>query len=86
MPRFGELGVLANFQALWAFPDEYITDINLPAVGEERVDRMYPIGSIERAGGTIVGGSDWSVSSMNPLAPSRPRSPGRIRAAAWTAC
>jgi predicted amidohydrolase YtcJ len=66
-PRFAELGVLANFQALWAFPDEYITDINLPAVGEERVNRMYPIGSIERAGGIIVGGSDWSVSSMNPL-------------------
>jgi predicted amidohydrolase YtcJ len=65
--RFGTLGVLANFQALWAFPDEYITDVNLPAVGEERVNRMYPIGSIERAGGVIVGGSDWSVSSMNPL-------------------
>jgi len=65
--RFGELGVLANFQALWAFPDAYITDINLPAVGEERVQRMYPIGSIAAAGGTIVGGSDWSVSSMNPL-------------------
>ncbi|MFU8816904.1 MAG: amidohydrolase [Pseudomonadales bacterium] len=66
-PRFGELGVLANFQALWAYPDEYITDINLPAVGAERVQRMYPIRSIEQAGGTIVGGSDWSVSSMNPL-------------------
>jgi predicted amidohydrolase YtcJ len=65
--RFGTLGVLANFQALWAFPDEYITDVNLPAVGVERVNRMYPIGSIERAGGVIVGGSDWSVSSMNPL-------------------
>lgn len=65
--RFGELGVLANFQALWAFPDAYITDINLPAVGEERVQRMYPIGAISAAGGTIVGGSDWSVSSMNPL-------------------
>jgi predicted amidohydrolase YtcJ len=67
LPRFGQLGVMANFQALWAFPDEYITDVNLPAVGAERVARMYPIASIERAGGTIVGGSDWSVSSMNPL-------------------
>ncbi|MDZ7668249.1 MAG: amidohydrolase [Gammaproteobacteria bacterium] len=65
--RFGELGVLANFQALWAFPDAYITDINMPAVGEARVQRMYPIASIAAAGGTIVGGSDWSVSSMNPL-------------------
>jgi predicted amidohydrolase YtcJ len=66
-PRFGALGVLANFQALWAYPDDYITEVNLPAVGPERVERMYPIRSIERAGGTIVGGSDWSVSSMNPL-------------------
>jgi len=65
--RFGELGVLANFQALWAYPDAYITDVNLPAVGRQRVARMYPIGSIAAAGGTIVGGSDWSVSSMNPL-------------------
>ncbi len=66
-PRFGALGVLANFQALWAYPDAYITDVNLPAVGPARVERMYPIGSIDAAGGTIVGGSDWSVSSMNPL-------------------
>jgi len=28
---------------------------------------MYPIGSVERAGGCIVGGSDWNVSSANPL-------------------
>ena len=65
--RFAQLGVLANFQALWAYPDGYIMDINLPAVGRERVERMYPLGSIERAGGVIVGGSDWSVSSLNPL-------------------
>ena len=65
--RFAELGVVANFQALWAYPDSYITDVNLPAVGPERVQRMYPIGSIERAGGLIAGGSDWSVSSLNPL-------------------
>ena len=66
-PRFAELGVAANFQALWAFPDSYITDVNLPQVGQARVNRMYPIHSIEQAGGMIVGGSDWSVSSMNPL-------------------
>jgi predicted amidohydrolase YtcJ len=66
-PRFAELGVIANFQALWAFPDKYITDVNVPQVGRARVDQMYPIGSILRAGGRIVGGSDWAVSSMNPL-------------------
>jgi predicted amidohydrolase YtcJ len=66
-PRFAQLGVIANFQALWAFPDQYITDVNLPQVGQARVDQMYPIGDVLRAGGRIAGGSDWSVSSMNPL-------------------
>jgi predicted amidohydrolase YtcJ len=28
---------------------------------------MYPIASVKRAGGRIVGGSDWNVSSANPM-------------------
>ncbi len=67
MPRFAELNVSTTFQALWAYPDSYITEINLPAVGAERVNRMYPVYSLQRAGARIVGGSDWSVSSVNPL-------------------
>ncbi len=66
-PRFASLGVTANFQALWAFPDGYIRDINTAQVGAARVQRMYPIGSLLAAGANIVGGSDWNVSSMNPL-------------------
>ena len=66
-PRFAELDVTANFQALWAFPDSYIMDVNLPVVGQARVDRMYPIGSLLRAHARIAGGSDWFVSSPNPL-------------------
>ena len=66
-PRFAELGVIANFQALWAFPDKYITDVNVAQVGQARVDQMYPIASVLHAGARIVGGSDWAVSSMNPL-------------------
>ena len=66
-PRFGALDVGANFQALWAFPDKYIVDVNLPVVGQARVERMYPIASIAAAGGSVVFGSDWPVSSMNPL-------------------
>lgn len=66
-PRFAELNVSTTFQALWAYPDSYITDINLPAVGAERVERMYPVRSLQRAGARIIGGSDWSVSSVNPL-------------------
>jgi len=67
IPRFAELAVIANFQSVWAFPEPYITEINLPEVGPERVNRMYPIGSIHNSGGMIVGGSDWAVSTMNPL-------------------
>lgn len=65
--RFAELNVSANFQALWAYPDTWIMDINLPVVGQERVNRMYPIRSVQKAGGRIVAGSDWDVSSANPL-------------------
>jgi predicted amidohydrolase YtcJ len=67
LPRFKELNVAANFQSVWAYPDAYITDLNKPVVGEDRVNRMYPIGSALRAGAMIVGGSDWNVSSLNPL-------------------
>src|SRR5262245_42035883 len=35
-PRFAELDVTANFQSLWAFPDKYIMDVNLPVVGQAR--------------------------------------------------
>jgi predicted amidohydrolase YtcJ len=36
-------------------------------IGPERSSRLYPLGSVARAGGTIVAGSDWNVSSLNPL-------------------
>jgi hypothetical protein len=67
IPRFKKLDVIANFQALWAIPDDYIMKLNLPVVGQKRVDQMYPIGSMHKTGALIVGGSDWSVSSLNPL-------------------
>ena len=67
VPRFAQLGVLANFQSLWAFRDSYIRDLTEPVLGPERSSRLYPIGSVARAGGTLVGGSDWIVSSMNPF-------------------
>jgi predicted amidohydrolase YtcJ len=67
LPRFKSLGVFANFQSLWAFRDSYIKDLTEPVLGPERSSRLYPLGSVAAAGGTIVGGSDWGVSSLNPL-------------------
>jgi predicted amidohydrolase YtcJ len=67
IPRFRRLGVAANFQALWAYADPYITDLTLPILGPARSRWLYPVGSVARSGAVIVGGSDWSVSSLNPL-------------------
>ncbi|HMA52837.1 MAG TPA: amidohydrolase, partial [Acidobacteriota bacterium] len=67
IPRFKRLDAAANFQALWAYADTYITDLTLPILGPRRSRWLYPIGSVARTGARIVGGSDWSVSSMNPL-------------------
>jgi len=67
IPRFGELDIGANFQALWAYPDEAVVGLDYPAIGVERSMRTYPIGRVAEAGGRIVGGSDYSVTSINPL-------------------
>jgi predicted amidohydrolase YtcJ len=67
IPRFRDLGVIANFQPLWAFADPYIKDLTLPVLGPARSRWLYPIGSVARTGAMIVVGSDWPVSSMNPI-------------------
>jgi len=66
-PRFRELGVAADFQALWAYADSYITELTEPVLGPERSRWLYPIASVVKAGAPLVAGSDWSVTSMNPL-------------------
>jgi predicted amidohydrolase YtcJ len=67
IPRFRQLDVVANFQPLWAYADAYITELTLPYLGEERAGRMYPIGSLLQSGAVVAFGSDWYVSSANPL-------------------
>ena len=67
VPRFRELGVIANFQPLWAYADDYITKLTIPFMGPERSARLYPIGTLYRSGAVVAFGSDWYVSSANPL-------------------
>ncbi len=65
--RFRPLAVIANIQALWAYPDSYITDLTEPKLGPKRSEWLYPFAALKQAGATLVGASDWSVSSMNPV-------------------
>lgn len=65
--RFRRLGVVANFQPFWAWADSYIVDMTIPVLGPERSRWLYPIRSVANTGAVIVSGSDWSVTSMNPL-------------------
>ena len=67
IPRFAALDVVANFQPLWAIADAYITELTLPRIGSERGRWLYPIGSLVRSGARVAFGSDWYVSSANPL-------------------
>ncbi len=67
IPRFRRLGVIANFQPFWANGDKYLTELTEPRLGPERSRWLYPIASVVASGGVVAFGSDWSVSSMNPL-------------------
>jgi len=67
VPRFRRLGVIANFQPLWAYADTYMKDLTWPALRPVLWPFMYPIRSLVRSGAVVAFGSDWSVSSQNPL-------------------
>ncbi|MCW2796966.1 MAG: nfdA 4 [Nocardioides sp.] len=65
--RFADLGVAANIQALWACLDDQMVDLTLPFLGSRRAAWQYPFGDLHRAGARLVAGSDWPVSTPNPL-------------------
>jgi predicted amidohydrolase YtcJ len=64
-PRFKELGVIANFQLLWAQRDDYVDGATVKYLGPERSRYLYPARSLRDAGAKIAGGSDWGVSSFD---------------------
>lgn len=68
IPRFGSLGVVANAQPLWACNEVDMTELTMPFLGPERSAHQYPFGSLHRAGATLAFGSDWPVSTPDPLA------------------
>lgn len=67
VPRFAELGVVANMQPLWARHEDQMDLLTIPFLGRRRAAWQYPFGSLQRAGAALASGSDWPVSTANPL-------------------
>jgi predicted amidohydrolase YtcJ len=67
LPRFRALGVAANCQPLWACNEPQMTELTVPFLGAERAGWQYPFGSLAASGAQLCFGSDWPVSSANPL-------------------
>ena len=62
-----QLSATANIQALWATHEPQMDDLTIPFLGERRSGWQYPFGSLVAAGAPLCAGSDWPVSSPNPL-------------------
>ncbi len=67
VPRFRRLRAVANAQPLWAAHESQMDELTIPFLGEPRWRWQYPFGSLVRAGAVLAMGSDWSVSSPDPL-------------------
>jgi predicted amidohydrolase YtcJ len=67
IPRFRTLRVVANAQPLWAVHEGQMDDLTIPFLGEPRWRWQYPFASLVRAGAVLAMGSDWFVSSPDPI-------------------
>lgn len=65
--RFRRLRVAANAQALWACHEPQMDLLTLPFLSPGQAGRMYPFGRLLRSGARLAMGSDWYVSTPNPM-------------------
>ena len=65
--RFRGLGVVANAQPYWAVHEDQMDHLTIPFLGPERATWQYPFRSLLDAGAMLAMGSDWSVSTPDPL-------------------
>jgi predicted amidohydrolase YtcJ len=67
LPRFAQLGVIANIQPLWCYLDPMNKELIAPRIGAERNSLQYRLRSLINAGAMIAFGSDWPVTSHVPM-------------------
>ena len=65
--RFARLGAVANIQPLWAAHEPQMDELTIPFLGPQRALWQYPFGALLGSGATLAAGSDWPVSSPDPL-------------------
>jgi hypothetical protein len=67
VPRFARLGATANMQPYWAAHEPQMDDLTIPFLDPALAGWQYPFGDLHRAGATLAGGSDWPVTTPDPL-------------------
>lgn len=67
IPRFEQLAVVANCQSFWAQSEPQMDELTIPFIGRDRAQRQYPFADLLAAGTVLAGGSDWSVTTADPL-------------------
>ena len=65
--RMRDTGVIANIQPLWAREDPVLVETKLPFLDEDHQNWHFAFGSLAEAGVPLAMGSDWPVSSPDPL-------------------
>ncbi|MCK8678332.1 amidohydrolase [Streptomyces lichenis] len=68
IPRFRALGATANIQPLWAAHEPQMDELTIPFLGARRAARQYPFADLVHSGAPLAAGSDWPVSSPDPIA------------------
>ncbi|MFI5891935.1 amidohydrolase [Actinoplanes sp. NPDC051513] len=67
VPRFAALGATANMQPYWAAHEPQMDELTIPFLDPALAGWQYPFGDLFRAGARLAGGSDWPVSTPDPL-------------------
>lgn len=87
LPRFKKLGVIANIQPLWCYLDPMNKELILPRIGQSRNNLQYRLRTMIDNGVFIAFGSDWPVTSEDPLrglaVPVNRLSPGAANEDGW---
>src|SRR5690348_11783605 len=65
--RFARLSATANIQPLWATHEPQMDELTIPFLGGRRAGWQYPFQALHAGGSPLCAGSDWPVSSPNPL-------------------